>query len=472
MRHMTGKKALLGIALLLFAITWAQEDLGESRAVQFDVWPPGATVHYFKEGASKPLKELGKSNETFELSRSQFFPEGAQEALFIFKAPGYDDGELYVDWNKLDSLKSTNGVYPKSVELVPATLWAKVGDQVRRNKFAIIFVLTVVGVAGWVFAQNSGAKRFKKLHREFGGDGNVTEFAEYILFRTLGQGASGKVSVCCRKEEFYGLPKAGKVTPPDFGVLKQVLTNFQSRRPEEGSEFEDRFKREVGALDACCGHKSIVGLRDYGIDPDTNIAYIVMDRAKGESLGAYIDRSEKNSIEDVKEIARQLCEGLQHMHDQGVVHRDIKPQNIVVDEDNTLKIVDLGIAKTKEEQDQLTKEGTVGTLLYQPIWQLHMSEPHPSFDQYAAAVCIAELLKSEQPFYLPEKYDTDDESRRGLKWIMHKEYAPITQKRPDLPESLDKFFKSYFKAMMADDVYPSMNEFFAAFEESISQTKA
>lgn len=237
--------------------------------------------------------------------------------------------------------------------------------------------------------------------------------------------------------------------------------------PETGLDPDTKREIETQKL---CNHQAIVHIEEYGLVPGAKNyqPYIVMEFAEGKTLRGMLESGRTFSVDDMLKVADQLCKGLQHLHELGAVHRDIKPENFILSEKLKVKIVDLGLAKTQEERDRLTAlsvaaSGFKGTGGYAPPWQMCATEIDPSFDQYATAICLAEMLAGTHPFELPPSY------RGGIlaaNKVLFQQFIPLTNYRQDLPEPLYRYFEQYFKASSARDVYPSMNELYRTLEEA------
>jgi len=163
---------------------------------------------------------------------------------------------------------------------------------------------------------------------------------------------------------------------------------------EEGMEGLARFRREAQAAGRL-NHPNIVGVFDYG--EEDPVAYIVMEYAPGTELKKILDRGDRLPIPEVLRIMENVLEGLQFSHSRGVVHRDIKPGNIILAEDGTIKIADFGIARV--ESSQMTQAGTVmGTPAYMSPEQFMGQPVDNRSDIYSAGAMFYQLLTGERPF--------------------------------------------------------------------------
>lgn len=165
-----------------------------------------------------------------------------------------------------------------------------------------------------------------------------------------------------------------------------------------------RFRREAQAAGRLT-HPNIVAVYDYG--EDGTIAYIVMEYAPGTELKKILDRGERLPPAESVRIMQGVLAGLQYSHERGVVHRDIKPGNIILSTDGKVKIADFGIARI--ESSSMTQAGTVmGTPAYMSPEQFMGQTVDARTDIYSAGVMLYQLLTGERPF------------EGGMTAIMHK----------------------------------------------------
>ncbi|MDB4953176.1 MAG: serine/threonine protein kinase [Myxococcales bacterium] len=169
-----------------------------------------------------------------------------------------------------------------------------------------------------------------------------------------------------------------------------------------------RFAREA-ELAGRLGHPNVVGVVDVGETPD-GLHYLVMEHAPGKSLATLIEQESPMPAERVIELARQLCDGLQHAHDVGLIHRDFKPENVIVDRDahghETPRIVDFGIAIVREDvgdssdpNERLTTAGLIiGTPHYMAPEQARGEALDHRADLFALGLILYEMLTGRLPF--------------------------------------------------------------------------
>jgi serine/threonine-protein kinase len=163
---------------------------------------------------------------------------------------------------------------------------------------------------------------------------------------------------------------------------------------EETAEALARFKREAQAAGRL-SHPNIVGVYDYG--ETDQIAYIVMEFVEGRSLKNLLDQEKKLPAGEAVEIMTQVLAGLAYSHARGVIHRDVKPANMMLTTEGQVKIADFGIARI--ESSNMTSVGTVmGTPAYMPPEQFLGEPVDARSDIYAAGVMLYHLLTGERPY--------------------------------------------------------------------------
>jgi serine/threonine-protein kinase len=181
----------------------------------------------------------------------------------------------------------------------------------------------------------------------------------------------------------------------DVELGREVAVKLLDERLAADESFRARFAREARVA-AGLSHPNVVTVFDVG-DADGR-PFIVMELVTGRTLEERLLQEGALSANDVLAIARQVCAGLEHAHANGLVHRDLKPGNLIEREDGTVKIADFGIARAVEGTE-LTETGTVvGTAAYLAPEQAEAGVATAATDLFALGVVLYELLTGRQPW--------------------------------------------------------------------------
>jgi eukaryotic-like serine/threonine-protein kinase len=172
--------------------------------------------------------------------------------------------------------------------------------------------------------------------------------------------------------------------------------------------FHQRFLREA-KLAAALSHPNLVAVYDVG--EDDGLPYIVMEYVDGETLAELMRREGPMPADRAVDLLLQLCAGLEHAHAAGLVHRDIKPQNLLIRRDGVAKIADFGIARTLQST-QLTQVGTVlGTASYLAPEQAAGERVTAAADIYSVGVVGYELVSGRTPYQFESLADLTEKQR-------------------------------------------------------------
>ncbi len=207
---------------------------------------------------------------------------------------------------------------------------------------------------------------------------------KFKILSELGRGGMG--IVYRGKDTSLGRFVAIKVLPEKFNTETEIIS---------------RFKKEAQAM-ARLDHPNIVPV--YAIGQQENFHYFAMKHLEGETIAQLLDRmrlrNERFSSKEVRSIIIQICKGLDHAHNQGLIHRDIKPGNIMLSPEGHATIMDFGIVKEQAGDDNLTRTGLVfGTPEYMAPEQAQgLAPPGPTTDLYSVGVVAYEMLKGTPPF--------------------------------------------------------------------------
>ncbi len=222
-----------------------------------------------------------------------------------------------------------------------------------------------------------------------------------------------------------------------------------------------RFTREAETA-ASLEHPHIIPIYDYGVEGGTS--YIVMRLLTGGTLADRMTQRQVTgrplpSLSEIARLLAQVADAFDYAHRQGVIHRDVKPSNIMFDAHGNAFLVDFGIAKLLEHTSALTATGAViGTPLYMAPEQWRAEPPTPATDQYALGVTIFQLLTGQVPFQAPTPYG-----------LMHKHLneppPPPHLLRPGLPPALAATLTQAMAKSPADR-FPTVTAFAQAFAQA------
>ncbi len=194
--------------------------------------------------------------------------------------------------------------------------------------------------------------------------------------------------------------------------------------------FLERFRREAQLM-ARLSHPNIV--RCYGVGRQYGRHYLAMELVEGRSLGDWLYHLGKLPIADAVHIALAVARALQHAHQSGLVHRDIKPDNILITHDGQVKVADLGLAKGVLEDDlSATQTGQgAGTPVYMAPEQAHNAKhADPRSDLYALGCVLYHMLTGQFPFRAPSSLEVILAKIEG-------HYTLAREVNPDIPPELD-----------------------------------
>ncbi|NKE17216.1 serine/threonine-protein kinase [Neoroseomonas oryzicola] len=233
------------------------------------------------------------------------------------------------------------------------------------------------------------------------------------------------------------------------------VVNRPNESDPEAVEAHARFRREAQAAGRL-SHPNIVGVYDYG--ENATQAWIVMELVEGGSLKGRLDKNERFTVPEIVRIMGEVCAGLHYSHQRGVVHRDIKPGNIMLTPDGQVKIADFGIARL--ENSSMTQVGTlIGTPSYMAPEQFRGEPVDLRADIWASGVMLYQLLTGEKPF------------EGGFSAVMHKalhtEPPPPSTLSVTTPRAFDGVI-SRALAKRPDDRFRSAAEFADAIRAAAS----
>lgn len=199
-------------------------------------------------------------------------------------------------------------------------------------------------------------------------------------------------------------------------------------RPEfnEDIEFVGRFQREAEAASKMT-HHNIVNLLDVGMDGENR--YLVMEYVQGKTLKEVIQERGRLSAPLACQIAIRILSALEHAHRNGIVHRDIKPQNILVHDDGHIKVADFGIARIADSSTLTKGDMVMGSVHYFSPEQARGESAAATSDIYSTGVVLYEMLTGRVPF------DGENPVAVAMQHL-HAQPVPIQQLAPDVPPAV------------------------------------
>ena len=207
-----------------------------------------------------------------------------------------------------------------------------------------------------------------------------------------------------------------------FVAIKTLKPNYVNQET-----FVDRFKREAKTA-ANLNHPNIVQIFDWGIEDEP---YFVMEYIEGNTLTSIIAKNRTISLSDILFIGAQVSSGLHAAHQKGLVHRDIKPGNIMITPDGKVKVTDFGIVSLQNEESDITKTGSIlGTASYISPEQAQGKPVSIESDLYSLGTVLYELITGKAPF------SGDSPISTATKHLTEKPERPSLFRR-DLPKGVE-----------------------------------
>ena len=261
---------------------------------------------------------------------------------------------------------------------------------------------------------------------------------DYTLKKKLGQGGMGAVYLAHQRSL-------------DRTCALKVLSKELAEKPG----FIERFEREAKAM-AKVDHPNAV--RCYAVDHDKGIHFVAMELIDGKSMQDWLDELGRISVPDALHVTLLCADALQHAHQMNMIHRDVKPDNILVTRKGGVKVSDFGLAKVLDEDMSMTQSGTgLGTPHYMPPEQARNAKyvDHRS-DIYALAGTLYHFITGQTPFQGDTIVDLITAKERGT-------FTPAKRINNDVPERLDLIID---KALTRDPKHrqQSMAEFIKDLE--------
>ncbi len=228
---------------------------------------------------------------------------------------------------------------------------------------------------------------------------------------------------------------------------KEVAVKILKKEFAESEEFLRRFRNESKAI-AVLSHPNIVKIYDVGFSE--KIQFIVMEYIDGITLKEYMESERVLNWKDSVHFVTQILRALQHAHERGIVHRDIKPQNIMMFTDGTINVMDFGIAKFAREEGRTATDQAIGTVHYISPEQARGDVTDAKSDLYSVGVMLYEMLTGQKPF------DTDNPVSIA---VMHMQNIAELPRHinPDIPEPIEEIIVHAMEKN-PNDRYQTANE--------------
>ena len=224
-------------------------------------------------------------------------------------------------------------------------------------------------------------------------------------------------------------------------------------------DFVRRFKNESKAI-ALLSHPNIVKV--YDVSFGEKLQYIVMEYVDGITLKEYIQKQNAITWNDALFFTTQILRALQHAHDKGIVHRDIKPQNIILLSDGSIKVADFGIARFSRSDTKTLTDTAIGSVHYISPEQAKGEFTDEKADIYSVGVVLYEMLAGKVPF------EADNAVSVALMQLQN-DAKKLTEINPDIPLGIEQIC-THAMQKNPDDRYCSATEMLVDVEEIIKNS--
>lgn len=372
-----------------------------------------ATVDTLQFVSPTSLGELSHWQNTIAFTFASDSYREPQNAKFRFRLNGSDKAwsmtsEPSVTYRNLPDGKYEMEVFAINADGVeskaPARLTFAIAPPIWKSKWAYAaYALALIGLiwgARWV-TQNWNIIVEHRKRRHIG---------HYEIKSLLGEGGMGKV--------YEAIDRRTNQTRAIKALHPALMNDVENRRR---LTHEGQLLREFA-------HPNIVKVYEVGETKDEG--YLVMELLSGGTLKAFIEKHHPLSFEKIHRFASQICDGLSEIHKRGVVHRDLKTTNIMLDEKGNLRIMDFGLSKSPLVSMKTTLGTIIGTLGYVAPEQITGGRIDARTDIFSFGVILHELCVNQLPF-------VGENEMAVIHAIFNRTPTPICDLRPDLPKALE-----------------------------------
>jgi tRNA A-37 threonylcarbamoyl transferase component Bud32 len=460
--------ALLGWALLFVP--------ARAQTVTFEVYPQDAVISYQApspaagQAPGPPLEPLGFAGQPIDLSEKF-------DHRNILSVVVHTTDSSREPWKRTYTRHELSDGEKIPVFLHPRTWPYYLGDPVRywpaSFTVAVLASITAAGLAGWAGVTRLQVLRLRRAAQaraqvlEKVGAEYEREFGRWLIVGKLGSGGMGEV--------LKAFPRDSLAL--DSLVAIKMRAKFDEKRAtqelkEREKEERARFAIETRVL-CNLNHPGIVKVYDWGeIDGQD---YYAMELVDGENLQSYLESHPRLSYAEVRDLFSQMLTVVGYAHRMGVLHRDLKPLNIIREPNGRLKVIDFGLARDQNRTVAYTQVGMpfAGSLEYMdprvPQQMFSRTPPTPSdqgTDQFALGGILFLMLTGHPSIDLPDELDA-----QGLLPVLARIAEPRPSPRvfrPDLPEELEQVVMT-MQAVKVEDRYSSLEEALEAFSAAIAR---
>ena len=239
----------------------------------------------------------------------------------------------------------------------------------------------------------------------------------------------------------------------DVDLTREVALKLIRNDIAENATVLERFKREI-QLSSKVTHRNV--LRVYDLGETDGVQYLTMQFIAGEDLASLIKREKRLPIDRVLKIFRQICEGLEAAHEQGVIHRDLKPQNVMLGPGDHVYLTDFGLAKTLEQSGVTQTGAVVGTPYYMSPEQVKGEPAGPRSDIYSLGIILYEMATGSVPYGGNSVYEV-------MIQRLQKPPRPPRELNPEIPAYVEKLLERCL-AVDQEARYQTVREILADLE--------